>query len=213
MEEKKAIYTATNTYSILNKITHKTKNIWLVCHGMGYLSKYFIRYFKELDSTENYIIAPQAPNKYYQGPDFKHVGASWLTRVDTAMETTNVMNYMNKVAELEELSKHTNKRFICMGYSQGVSIMMRWLKQTTLVPNDLILHSGGIPTELEPKDLVALAETRTYLVYGDQDEYLTEDRITTEKEKAQHLFPTGLSIHEFSGKHEVNTRFIQALVN
>ena len=64
---------------------------------MGYLSTYFINYFKQLDPETNYIVAPQAPSKYYQGSDFKHVGASWLTRVDTVAETENVLAYVDAV--------------------------------------------------------------------------------------------------------------------
>ena len=44
--EKKVIYTTSNTYSILNNLTEKTKNVWIVFHGLGYLSKYFINYFR-----------------------------------------------------------------------------------------------------------------------------------------------------------------------
>jgi len=92
--QKEAAYTSTNTYRTLNNLTEKTKNVWMVFHGMGYLSKYFINYFSELDADENYIIAPQAPSKYYQGKDFKHVGASWLTRENTMTETQNILNYV-----------------------------------------------------------------------------------------------------------------------
>ena len=67
--QKKATYVTTNTYHTLNNFTEETKNVWMVFHGMGYLSKYFINYFSELDADENYIIAPQAPSKYYQGKD------------------------------------------------------------------------------------------------------------------------------------------------
>ncbi|MBV1924687.1 MAG: esterase, partial [Flavobacteriaceae bacterium] len=71
--EKKVSYTTTNTYHTLNTYSEKTKNVWLVFHGMGYLSKYFSRYFSELSSEENFIIIPQAPSKYYMGENFKHV--------------------------------------------------------------------------------------------------------------------------------------------
>jgi len=64
--EKKVIYSSSNTYSVLNNYTKKTKNVWIVFHGLGYLSKYFIKYFSKVNAEENYIIAPQAPSKYYQ---------------------------------------------------------------------------------------------------------------------------------------------------
>jgi len=99
--EKKVIYSSSNTYSVLNNYTKKTKNVWIVFHGLGYLSKYFINYFSKVNNEENYIIAPQAPSKYYQGKDFKHVGASWLTKVNTLEETKNIMKYVDEVYKSE----------------------------------------------------------------------------------------------------------------
>lgn len=34
--EKKVKYTTTNTYETLNTLTNKTKNVWIVFHGIGY---------------------------------------------------------------------------------------------------------------------------------------------------------------------------------
>ena len=58
--EKEISYISSNSYSTLNNINENTENVWFVCHGMGYLSRYFLKYFKTLDSDKNYIIAPQA---------------------------------------------------------------------------------------------------------------------------------------------------------
>src|SRR5690606_30980184 len=89
-DEKTVAYTTENIYLTLNTITAKTKNVWLVFHGIGYLSRYFVNYFKDMDPTENYIIVPQAPSKYYLKDEYKYVGASWLTKENTAMEIQNV---------------------------------------------------------------------------------------------------------------------------
>ena len=62
--EKQVTYQTTNTYETLNTLSAKTKNIWIVLHGIGFLSKFFIKYFDELNAEENYVIAPQAPSKY-----------------------------------------------------------------------------------------------------------------------------------------------------
>ena len=83
--EKTVTYQSKNIYMTLNTLTPKTKNVWLAFHGIGYLSKYFARYFDVLDPEENYIIVPQAPSKYYLGNDYKYVGASWLTKEQTKL--------------------------------------------------------------------------------------------------------------------------------
>ena len=98
LEEKKVSYQTTNTYETLNTLTDKTKNVWIVLHGIGYLSKYFISYFNELNADENYIIAPQAPSKYYLKSNYKYVGANWLTKENRILETENVLQYLDAVS-------------------------------------------------------------------------------------------------------------------
>ena len=205
--EKEATYNSINTYSTLNTLTENTKNVWLVFHGMGYLSKYFIRYFSDLNAEENFIIAPQAPSKYYQDRKFKHVGASWLTRENTSLETENILNYIDAVVESENIG--TPHNLIVLGYSQGVSIAARWVASRKVNCDKLILHSGGIPKELVAKDFEFLKpSTRVIYLYGDKDEYITEARKTEEQLNGSELFNDRLEIEVFEGVHEVNRIYI-----
>jgi predicted esterase len=209
--ERKVTYTTENTYSILNEFGPKTKNIWLVFHGMGYLSRYFIRYFKELNAEENYIIAPQAQSKYYQGADYAHVGSSWLTKENTKAETINVLAYIDAIWKAEKPS--TPIRFIILGYSQGVSVATRWMASRKIQCDELVLHSGGIPKELIPKDFDYLqTNTNVTYLYGDKDQYITEARKTEESLKGNKLFGERLKIVVFKGIHEVHIPFLCDLV-
>jgi predicted esterase len=207
--EKEIFYTALKPYSTLNILTEKTKNIWFVCHGMGYLSRYFIRYFKELNEDENYIIAPQAPNTYYQGSDFKHVGASWLTKENTETETKNTLEYFDAIFKAENLPKHIN--LIVFGYSQGVSVASRFVAKRQIQCSQLVLHSGGLPKELIAGDFKFL-KAKVTLIYGDKDEYITEVRLKHENNRAKELFGKDVTIINFDGIHEVNTKIINHLV-
>ena len=208
--EKQVLYTASNTYNTLNNYTEKTKNVWMVFHGMGYLSRYFINYFSALNGDENYIIAPQAPSKYYQDKAFKHVGASWLTRENTLAETENVLNFVDAVFKKEITEKPSN--LIVMGYSQGVSIATRWVASRKILCDKLILHSGGIPKELTPKDFEFLKPTvEVIYLYGNKDPYITEARKTEEQLKGSQLFKNRLKIEVFDGGHKVNQDFLLKL--
>lgn len=208
--EKELTYKTRHTYSTLNMQTSKTENVWFVCHGMGYLSRYFLKYFKELDAEKNYIIAPQAPSKYYLSPEFKHVGASWLTRENTVLETENIMCYFDAIFEAETISK--DKNLIVLGYSQGVSVAMRYMAKRQLQAKVLVIHSGGIPKELTTEDF-NFFEGKVKLIYGTDDAYLNEARINSETEKAKKLFVNQLEIIAFEGKHEVNVDIIKKLVH
>ncbi|MFT7050349.1 MAG: putative esterase [Psychroserpens sp.] len=207
--EKEISYHISNSYSTLNELTSLTKNVWFVCHGMGYLSKYFLKYFKDLNPIENYIIAPQAQSKYYITPKFKHVGASWLTRENTKMETNNIIAYFDSIFKHEQITQ--DKNLIILGYSQGVSVAMRYIAKRQLQCSQLVLLSGGIPKELKKEDF-RFFKGKTKLIYGINDEYLQKERMTQEQQKAEMLFGNKLEIIPFEGVHEVNTEIINQLV-
>ncbi len=209
-QEKEITYKTSNSYSTLNQLTERTKTVWFVCHGMGYMSRYFLKYFKGLNTEENYIIAPQAPSKYYIQPKM-HVGANWLTRDHTEAGMENILNYFDAVLKAEQIPNDV--KLIVFGYSQGVSVAMRYMAKRQLQGSQLVMHSGGIPKELNAVDFEYLSEdTKVKLIYGTADEYLNEARIKEESKRAVLLFGDRVTILPFEGKHVVNVDYINDLV-
>ncbi|PKB00288.1 putative esterase [Flavobacteriaceae bacterium MAR_2009_75] len=210
--EKTVSYVSTNSYSTLNKLGNKTKNVWVVLHGIGYLSRYFLKYFDDLPKDENYIIAPQAPSKYYLNSKYRHVGASWLTKEETARETKNVIAYLDSVLHQERIPENCN--LIIFGFSQGVSIASRWVAQKKLKCKQLVLYAGGLPNELKKCDFEFLQKnnTKVTLLVGDKDEFINVDRLKAEEEKMNELFGDSVEQIIFEGKHEVKKELINKLV-
>ena len=204
-------YTTVNSYETLNRLSAKTTHIWVVFHGIGYLSRYFLKYFKTLDPETNYVVAPQAPAKYYLNDSYRYVGASWLTKEDTHQEITNVNRYLDAVFENEQWP--ANARLVVFGFSQGVSIALRWLAHRQLSVKQLVLYAGGIPRELKAEDLAFLRGTSVVkVIYGSQDPYLTPDRLLEQGERVTELFGETAQLIEFEGGHEVKIELVQQLV-
>jgi len=212
MQEKQITYTTSNSYSTLNTLSPKTKNVWVVFHGIGYLSRYFLKYFKDLDTDENYIVAPQAPSKYYLNGEYKHVGASWLTKEATAIALKNVLTYTQQVFMAEQIPDDVN--LIVLGYSQGVSVACRWIAHNKIKCKKLVLFAGSIPHEITKDDMVFLDESNTevHSIVGDKDKWLTESRLKTEKEKGDLIFGDRISYTIFDGKHELKKELLQAIL-
>ncbi len=204
--EKSVSYQIKNSYSTLYEFTPKTKNVWLVFHGIGYLSRYFLKYFRHLDENENYIIAPQAQSKYYLNGEYRHVGASWLTRENLEEGIENMLNYLDAVFEAENLSEVENLSIL--GYSQGVSVATRFVARRKIRCKNLIMHSGKVPEELKAEDFTFLKETNFSFIYGSEDEYLNSGIVKVEEERLRKLFPNNLKILTFKGGHEVSTAMI-----
>ena len=206
---KSVTYKTSNTYETLNSLTNKTKRVWIVFHGIGFLSRFFLKYFNELPADENYIIAPQAPSKYYLNGEYKHVGASWLTKENTKQESINLFNYIDAVLANEDISK--NCELIMFGFSQGVSIAMRYLAYSKLQCNKLVLYAGGIPTELDKENFQYLSNTEIISILGISDEYLTHNRLIEENTKLKKLFGDSIQHINFEGGHEVKKEIINNL--
>ena len=119
------------------------------------------------------------------------------------------MHYIDAVFKAEALPK--DKNLIVFGYSQGVSVAMRYLSKRQLNCTQLILHSGGIPKELTFKDFEYL-KAKVTLIYGLNDQYLNEERMTAEKNRVLELFGNQVSIIPFKGTHEVNVDLIMNLI-
>lgn len=206
--EKEVSYTINNSYSTLNTLSHNTKNVWIVCHGLGFLSRYFIKYFNELDPEENYIIAPQAQSKHYLKNQFKHVGASWLTKENTQKDIPNVLNYLDSVYEQEHISEHDGN-VIILGFSQGVSIATRWLAKRHIKCDSLFLYAGKIPREFSKLDFEFITDVK--LIVGDSDAYVTPEVLNDEKSYAKQLFGNRVSLVTFKGGHELQREVINSL--
>lgn len=203
-------YAARNTVSTQNELTPKTTHVWILFHGMGYLSRYFLKYFDGLDPERHFLVAPQAPSKYYLDDRFKHVGASWLTKEDTELEIENILSYLD--AMMAGLSLPNDIKLVVFGFSQGVSIAMRWLARRKILCDHLILYAGGIPEEIKPSDIAHLKDqTGIKVIVGNRDEYITPSRWELEKEKIQTLFKGRAVVEVFDGTHEIRKQIINAL--
>ncbi|WP_281986163.1 alpha/beta hydrolase [Aquimarina aggregata] len=202
--QKEATYQSINTYDTLNELTSKTKNVWLVFHGIGYLSRYFIRLFESLDKEDNYIIAPQAPSKYYKGEDYRRVGASWLTKENTKTETQNVLNYIDAVVAAENIPNTT--RFVILGYSQGVSIASRWIASRKKNCHAIVMISGGFPKELFKDDFTFMStDTKVTHILGEKDPYFEIEKVNAEKERVKQIIPQ-IEFRTHSGGHELDPK-------
>lgn len=207
--EKEVSFKTNKTYSTLNTID-KNQNIWFACHGIGQLSHYFLNNFLNIRKEKNYIIAPQAPSKYYQSTQTKRVGACWLTKENTQLEQHNIFRYFDEILNQEKPVTPN----IFMGFSQGVSVMLRYLAYKKLNLNDIVIMSGKIPEELNKSDFNFLSEkTRVWLSYGLNDPLLNEELIDIETNKSKQLFGKRVNVITFNGKHEINQKLILNLGN
>jgi len=160
-----------------------------------------------LERSENYIIAPQAPSLYYLDPNYRNVGASWLTREHTQRNMENLINYLDVLYRQESLEK--SPELVLMGYSQGVSVLSRWVAARRIQCQRIILYAGKVPDELTPSDFTHLSDQTVVEFYaGDSDAYLPEAARAGLEEQLLGLFDHRLRLKYYEGGHELKSNLL-----
>jgi predicted esterase len=127
------------------------------------------------------------------------------------METENILRYINAV--YEDASPPEHCRLVVFGYSQGVSVAMRWVAKSKIKCERLALYAGGIPDELSSKDFLFLrGHTRVTFMVGDSDEFLSPERMERESGKIEALFDGQALIQVFNGGHAIQKPLINQII-
>lgn len=194
-------YQATAPFEMLGKLTHETTDIWLVFHGFGQLAARFVRKFQFLDDGNQVIIAPQGPDRFYFD-QFRKIGASWTTRDHRDLHLANQQNYLDAVWEQVTSGIDLNSiRIHTLGFSQGVSVQTRWISSRQIKASTMIYWAGGYPEDLSPAGWDYFSVQPSVLsIVGDEDEYLTDERMSQERQKVLACHPQA-EFRMFSGKH------------
>lgn len=153
-------------------LTEKTKLIWIVTHGYGFLAEFFIKKFEELNPEEHYVIVPEALNRFYLKDMSGRVGASWMTTEDRENEIKDYIQYLDKV--YETLILQTDAKIVGLGFSQGAATIARWAMKTHNRLNRIVFWGGNIPNDCL-NDIDQLNSMSPYLLVGDEDEFITKE--------------------------------------
>lgn len=165
--------TTTKTARIFThgKLTEKTKLVWIVAHGYGFLAEYFIKKFEILDENEHFVLVPEALNRFYTTGMSGRVGASWMTNEDRENEIADYITYLDNV--YKTLNLQTATKIVALGFSQGASTIARWSMKTDFRIDSLVFWGSSIPNDcLIFKDKINALSP--YLLVGDEDEFITD---------------------------------------
>ena len=158
-------------------------------------------------------MAPEGLFRYYLQGFAGRVGATWMTKEDRVSDIDNYINYLSAV--YQEISSHLNPnvKITFFGFSQGAATISRLATMTDLEFDRLILWAGIFPPDLPPlKSTDRLKDKQCLLVYGLQDEFLTEARIKEQESIAEQIKITPESI-TFEGQHELSDQILSEIAD
>lgn len=194
----------THKYSQLGEFSKKTNTVWIVLHGYGMLSEYFIKKFECILNDSTVVIAPEGSNRFYLENNYYRVGASWMTKLDKEKDIEDNISFIQTLYSniIDEIG-HTNFKLNTLGFSQGGATLVRWIMSNSITIDSLILWGSDIPKDCltkEKKSRWSLIDVK--LVIGNQDEYINEEN----KQKVIDLISSyGLKYElvEYEGSHKI----------
>lgn len=210
MKEEALHFNFKARYYKLGEVSAATKNIWFVIHGYDQLAQYFLKKFVPLENPETCIIAPEGLSRFYLEDVTKRsqsgsnkVGATWMTRENRLMDIDNYLTYLNQIYQIEVPNLFQGKITLC-GFSQGGATVSRWALDSTIKFHRLILWAGIFPDDIDFEKGAALLKGKEVIeVYGNQDPFLTEVRIT-EMIQLNKKLNLPIKVVQFEGGHEIH---------
>ena len=194
----------TGHYFTHGSIMDTTRFVWICLHGYGQLGKYFIQRFEFLDPALHYVIAPEGLNRFYfEGVNGRPV-SSWMTREDRLDEIADFVLFLEALRNKLKWDKNPSLKVIYLGFSQGVTTLLRWLNDAAPRADYLLLWAGGLPDDIRfDHRREYFGNIPVHYFVGDKDPYFSPELVMA---NGGLLDEIGLNIqlHHFHGTHKVD---------
>lgn len=192
------------------KAIEPSKGVVIVIHGYAQLASEFIKDFKGLAPMGYHVYAPEALSKFYN--KHQQPAANWMTSHERNDEIKDYLNYLNLLVTVIK-EKHKNIPLHFVGFSQGVSTLLRWQVQSNINITSTHLIAGSIPEELVSNNDLCLNTKTICFYYGNNDRLVSP--ANAEKYFNQlRIIATNCTFVPFVGRHEIPkeiTSFFAAL--
>jgi len=194
----------TGHYFTHGTMTGETRFVWVCLHGYGQLGKYFVQRFEFLDPRTHFVIAPEGLNRFYfEGVNERPV-ASWMTREDRLDEIADLIGFLELLRAKIRWDKNPEVKVIYLGFSQGVTTLLRWLHDIAPRADFLLLWAGGLPDDLYfGRRKEYFHQIPAHYFVGDKDPYFNPDTLE-EKKWLVDAIGLNLILHHYPGTHKVD---------
>jgi predicted esterase len=187
----------------------------MVVHGYGQLAAEFLLPFAAVADETRAVVAPEALNKFYKEANGtatggrRTVGATWMTREDRDAEIADYVSYLDAVAE----HFARGRPLTVLGFSQGVSTLMRWIARGAHPVARVIIWAGEIPADV---DLAASRDRfpadGVDVVIGSVDEYATWINLDDVKRRLDDA-QIPVQVRIFDGGHRLDRVTLLSLIS
>ncbi len=180
----------------------KNAPLLITVHGYGAHKKYMMREAR-LVAPKNFVIASvQAPHQHFRKTeDGYRIGFGWLT--DHKADESVALHHKFLLDLIEKLSDSIDRsRIYLYGFSQACALNFRFAFTHSEITKGVIGVCGGIPGDLETNPIYRPFPADTFYLYGDDDEFYTQEKFTEFEHKLRTRLPNFAS-KRYTAKHEI----------
>jgi predicted esterase len=176
----------------------------IAVHGYGAHKRYMMREARVVAPPKWVIASLQAPHPHYrQTKDGYRVGFGWLS--DHRPEDDVRLHHKFVVDVIEKLSSEglvDRGQVYMFGFSQACALNFRFAFTCPDILRGIIGVCGGIPGDLDTNEAYEPFTAETFYLYGDDDEFYTQEQFATFNDKLTSMLPSYRSKH-YAAKHEM----------
>ncbi len=176
----------------------------IAVHGYGAHKRYMLREARLVGGDRFVIASLQAPHPHYRPtPDGYRIGYGWLSdekpEQHVRLHHKFVLDVIDKLASDQLIDRES---VFMYGFSQACALNFRFAFTHSDVLKGIVGVCGGIPGDLDTNENYTPFTADTLYLYGDDDEFYTQERFAEFNEKLASLLPNYRSKH-YAAKHEI----------
>ena len=176
----------------------------IAVHGYGAHKRYMMREAK-LVAPENFVIASvQGPHQHFRPTaDGYRIGFGWLSEYKPEEYIRLHHDFLMRVIEdLAQNGTIDRRRVHLYGFSQSCALNFRFGFTYPDVARAIVAVCGGIPGDLDTNPAYQPFAAETLYLYGDNDEFYTQEKFAAFEQKLRAILPNFTSKHYHAG-HEI----------
>lgn len=176
----------------------------IAVHGYGAHKRYMMREAQAVASDDFVIASVQAPHQHFRKTeDGYRAGFGWLTDFHPEESVGLHHNFLLEVIETLSRGEVIDRtRVVLFGFSQACALNFRFAFTFPDKLAAVIAICGGIPGDIDSNPKYAPSKAKSFYLYGDEDEFYSQEQFAEFDERLRALLPRYESKH-YAAKHEI----------
>lgn len=176
----------------------------IAVHGYGAHKRYMMREARRIAPSGIVVASIQAPHPHYRRTDDGYrIGFGWLSdhkpEEHVQLHHKFVLDVIETLAERELID---SDRVFMYGFSQACALNFRFGFTHPAILKGMVGVCGGIPGDLDTNSVYRPLEGDVLYLYGDDDEFYTQDQLKGFDERLALFLPHYRS-KQYNAGHEI----------